>query len=88
MNGPSVVIVETDWQVREKLRRVFEHRGYSAWTCPNPDLAISIFATILPDLVVIDLEESNTDAQVIAIACREVSPMTRVVFRPTKKRAA
>ena len=88
MKGPTVVIVDPSWQVRERLRRVYERRGYAAWTCPGPEMAIPLLQTVLPDLALIDLEESSAQAQIIVESCLSVSPATQIVFRrkaaPTK----
>lgn len=81
MKEPTVVIINPDWRMLDEIRRVFEKQGYVTWTCPSPDLALTIFSTIRPDLLIVDLEEKNSEVQSMVTACREMSPQTKVVFR-------
>ncbi len=81
MKGPSIVIVDSNWQVRERLRRIYESRGYVAWTCPGPDMALPIFENVMPDVVLIDLDEESAEAELLSTACHDVSPDSQIIFR-------
>jgi len=50
------MIVETNTDLRNTLRHAFEDRGYMTWTCPAPELAISIFTVVQPSIVIVDLD--------------------------------
>jgi DNA-binding NtrC family response regulator len=79
MKPRSVIIVETDLDIRTALMSAFEERGYLTWTCPATDLAVQLFSTVLPDIVVLDLDLADGDAMDLLHTWKRVSPETRVV---------
>lgn len=78
MKTASIIIVEKDREVRDQLRSVFESKGFATWTCPSSDLAVSIFSSILPDVVVLDLDLEGDEAMDLLHTWKQTAPETRV----------
>jgi DNA-binding NtrC family response regulator len=76
MKPASIMIVETDTDLRNTLRHAFETRGYLTWTCPFPEMAESIFTAILPDVVFLDLDLEGRDLILLIDAWKELAPQT------------
>jgi DNA-binding NtrC family response regulator len=76
MKPASVMIVETDADLRNTLRHAFETRGYLTWTCPITEIAESIFAAIQPDVVLLDLDLGGRDLILLIDAWKELAPHT------------
>jgi len=78
MKPASIMIIETDSDLRNTLRHAFETRGYLTWTCPIPEMAESIFTAILPDVVFLDLDLDLEGRDLILLidAWKELAPQT------------
>jgi DNA-binding NtrC family response regulator len=74
----SIMIVENNSDLRQTLRHAFEDRGYLTWTCRNPDIAVSIFESIQPSVVILDLDFDENVLQILE-SWRLIAPDTRVV---------
>jgi DNA-binding NtrC family response regulator len=79
MKPASIMIVENNTSLRNILRHAFECRGYITWTCPAPEIAISIFSAIQPSIVILDLDFEGFDSLQLLDAWREMAPETRVI---------
>ncbi len=78
MNSESIMIVETNPEMRNVLRHAFETRGYLTWTCPAVGLAECIFEAVQPSLVVLDVEMSPSIDRLIR-QWHEQAPLSRIV---------
>jgi DNA-binding NtrC family response regulator len=73
------MIVENNSDLRNTLRNAFEGRGYLTWTCRAPEIAVSIFETIQPSVVILDLDFEEGHILDLLDIWRERSPQTRVI---------
>jgi DNA-binding NtrC family response regulator len=83
MKPASIMIVENNTALRNILRHAFENRGYITWTCPAPEIAISIFSAIQPSIVILDLDFEGFNSLPLIDAWRVLSPETRVIVEST-----
>lgn len=65
-----VVVVDDDDDLREFLRRLFEHEGYAVTALSDGRLALDAIAVELPDLVVLDVEMPQLDGWEVLEAVR------------------
>jgi CheY-like chemotaxis protein len=79
----SVVIVECNTDLRHALRHAFEDRGYVTWTFPNPEIAFSIFTTIQPNVIVMDLDVPGVQSYEAIDACRKLCPNASLIVEST-----
>jgi len=77
------MIVETNTDLRNTLRHAFEDRGYMTWTCPAPELAISIFTVVQPSIVIVDLDFQGINVLHLLDIWRDIAPQTRVIVEST-----
>jgi DNA-binding NtrC family response regulator len=87
MNSVSIMIVENNNDLRATLRHAFEDRGYLTWTCPTPEIAISIFAAIRPNVVLLDLDLEWADPIHLIDLWKEMSPHTRIIVESSDAEA-
>ena len=83
MRAASIMIVETNTDLRNTLRHAFEDRGYMTWTCPAPELAISIFTVVQPSIVIVDLDFQGINVLHLLDIWRDIAPHTRVIVEST-----
>jgi DNA-binding NtrC family response regulator len=83
MKVASIMILENNTDLRNTLRHAFEDRGYLTWTCPAPEIAISIFRAVLPSIVIVDLDFKETDVLRLIDVWRVLAPHTRVIVEST-----
>ena len=79
MKPTSVMIVEYNTDLRNTLMHAFEDRGYITWTFPSADIAVSIFATIQPLVIVLDLDVVGSQAVEMIEACKEQCPYASLI---------
>jgi len=79
MRHNTIIIVEGDAEMRSRLMHAFEDRGYITWTCPGPEVALSIFSTAHPNVVLLDLDEEESIALGLLDTWKKTCPETRVV---------
>ena len=77
------MIVEKNSDLRDTLRHAFEDRGYITWSCPVPELAISIFTAVLPEIVIVDLDFEGINVLRLIDVWREIEPQTRIIVEST-----
>ena len=83
MKPASIMIVETNSDLRNTLRHAFEDRGYLTWTCPAPEIAISIFAAVHPSVVLLDLDFEGANPLQMIDTWKQMAPNTRVIVEST-----
>ena len=49
------------------------------WTCPALEIAVSIFAAIHPNVVILDLDYEGADPLTLIATWKEMSPQTFVI---------
>jgi DNA-binding NtrC family response regulator len=59
MTFTSILIVEPESEMRERLKQAFESRGYRTWTCPAADVALECLATVQPQVMLVNLDGSE-----------------------------
>jgi len=79
MKTVSIMIVENNTDLRNTLRHAFEDRGYLTWTCPGPEIALSIFDAVHPNVVLLDLDFEGTDPMALLDIWKDLSPKTLVI---------
>ncbi len=67
----TILVVEDDARLRELLTELFEHDGYTVFTCSNGLDAVGRIQQLSPDLVVLDINLPRLDGFAV---CREVRP--------------
>jgi len=73
------MIVENNADLRNVLQHAFECRGYITWTCRAPEIAMSLFETIQPNVVILDLDFEGARTLELLDTWHEHSPQTRVI---------
>lgn len=58
----KVLFVTDDWKTKKSLKSELLERGFSVTSIPSAELFSETFAPQQPDVVVVDLERSSTDA--------------------------
>jgi len=81
MKPPSIVIIEKDSETRDLLMLAFESRGYMTWTCSGMDVAISLFLTAQPDVVLIDVDENEERMLNFVQTWKTAAPRTQVIVQ-------
>jgi len=81
MKPTSVMIVEYNTDLCDTLRHAFEDRGYITWTFPNPDIAVSVFSTIQPAVIVLDLDVAGSQAFEMMEACKVQCPEASLIVK-------
>ncbi len=79
MKYVSIMIVENNSDLRNTLRHAFEDRGYLTWSCRAPEIAVSLFETVRPTVVILDLDFEDGHSFDLLDIWRERSPKTRVI---------
>jgi len=79
MKPTSVMIVEFNTDSCNALRHAFEDRGYITWSFPSPDIAVSIFSTIQPSVILLDLDVVGWEGLHMIDDCKKVCPHSSVI---------
>ena len=79
LKSVTIMIVENNSDLRNTLRHAFVGRGYLTWTCRAPEIAVSIFDSIQPSVVILDLDFEEGHVLDLLDIWRERSPKTRVI---------
>jgi DNA-binding NtrC family response regulator len=87
LKSVSIMIVENNSDLRNTLQRAFEDRGYLTWTCRAPEIAVSIFETVQPSIVILDLDFEGADLLKLLDSWHEHSPQTRVIVESANSNA-
>jgi DNA-binding NtrC family response regulator len=88
MKPTSVMIVENNPDLRTTLRHAFEDRGFITWTFPSPEIAISIFSTFQPTVIILDLDVAGSQACEMIDTCREQCPLASLIVESNSEDSA
>jgi two-component system response regulator RegA len=76
----SVLLVDDDDFLRDRMARALDKRGYQVSTAANVDDALAVAEAEQPDMAVIDLKMPGRSGQELLAELRRVSPDTRSVI--------
>jgi two-component system response regulator RegA len=77
--APSILIVDDDAPLRERLAVAFRKRGYEAHTAEDHDRAIAIAEQDSPEYALVDLRLPGKSGLEIVRALRAIDPETKIV---------
>ena len=75
----SILVIEDDPQLMSNLIQAFERQGYYAWGCPWVERAHTIFTTVRPDFVFLDLDFGDSRRMELIEKCKMYSPKTQII---------
>lgn len=78
-DSTSMLIVDDDEILRERLARAFRERGYEVMTAESYDGAVALAKHDSPEMAVIDLKMPGKGGLELLKALKEIDPTTRVV---------
>jgi len=76
---PSLLVVDDDDVLRERLVRAFRERGYDATGVPNGDQALTVAASDPPEFAVVDLRMPGRPGLEVVRELIALDPLTQVV---------
>ena len=76
---PSLLVVDDDEVLRERLVRAFRERGFEATGASNGDQALALAATDPPELAVVDLRMPGRPGLEVVRELLALDPATRIV---------
>ncbi len=79
-NGPSILIVDDDRALRERLARAFRDRGFEATTAAGYEEAVACARRESPEMAVVDLRMPDGTGLELLKALKEIDPATQVVM--------
>lgn len=77
--GPSLLIVDDDRVLRERLARAFRERGYDVRTADDFDQALRVAAEDPPELALVDLRMPGGSGLDLVRRLRSLDEATRIV---------
>jgi two-component system response regulator RegA len=77
--APSILIVDDDHVLRERLARAFRDRGYDVRTADGTDAAVAAAREDSPELAVVDLRMPGAGGLELVRELRTLDPATRIV---------
>jgi DNA-binding NtrC family response regulator len=80
--GGTVLVVDDDPGVREVMRALLEHRGFTVLTAADGRSALEIFRRCVDEirLVVLDLTLPDTDGEAVFRIMRQIRPGLRAIL--------
>lgn len=78
-SDPSILIVDDDAPLRERLAVAFRARGYEAHTAGDHDAAIALAEHDSPEYALVDLRLPGRSGLEIVRALRAIDPETKIV---------
>lgn len=78
-SNPSLLIVDDDDVLRERLGAAFRERGYEVLTAPGCEQALEIAQRESPELALVDLRMPGHSGLEVVRGLKEIDPGTRVV---------
>lgn len=76
---PSILVVDDDQTLRERLVRAFRERGYEAVGVPDGDEALALAAADPPELAVVDMRMPGRSGLDVVRGLIALDPATQVV---------
>jgi two-component system response regulator RegA len=77
--GPSILIVDDDRVLRERLARAFRERGYEVATAENVDQALSLVSQDSPEMAVVDLRMPGRSGLELIRELHKIDPQTKII---------
>jgi len=77
--APSILIVDDDAALRERLAVAFRARGYEAYTAEDHDAAVAIAERDSPEYALVDLRLPGRSGLEIVRRLRAIDPETKIV---------
>ena len=77
--APSILLVDDDAPLRERLARAFRGRGFEAHCAADVEEAIGIARRESPELAVVDLRMPGGSGLALVQVLHELDPATRIV---------
>jgi two-component system, response regulator RegA len=78
-DGPSLLVVDDDDTLRERLARAFRDRGYDVSTAAHHDEAIERAREESPELAVVDLRMPGPSGLELIRGLKAIDPETKIV---------
>ena len=78
-DSPSLLIVDDDRVLRERLAKAFRDRGYDVRTAADYDQAVELAADDAPELAVIDLRMPGRSGLELVQHFKNLDPATKIV---------
>ncbi|MEI6309332.1 MAG: response regulator transcription factor [bacterium] len=79
MEKLKVLVVEDERKILELLRLYLQKEGYEAYTATDGEMALSLFAQIKPDLVILDLMLPRVDGLEVCRRLRQSSQVPLIM---------
>ena len=79
VEAPSLLIVDDDHVLRERLARALRERGYDVHTAATYDEALAVAAAEPPEMAVVDLRIPGGSGLDIVSKLKDLDPETKVV---------
>lgn len=80
LSAQTILLVEDDEILRERLGKAFERRGLIVRTAPDGPTALSLAKEDSPELCVLDLRMPHMGGLEVLQRLREIDPTTRIVM--------
>jgi two-component system response regulator RegA len=77
--GPSILIVDDDRVLRDRLARAFHDRGYDVRTAETADAALALAREDSPELGVVDLRMPGRSGLELVRDLKALDPATKIV---------
>jgi len=77
--NPTLLIVDDDQVLRDRLARAFRDRGFDVRTAPDYDVAIELASSDSPEMAVVDLRMPGRSGLELVRDLRNLDPATRIV---------
>jgi two-component system response regulator RegA len=77
--GPSLLIVDDDRVLRERLGRALRERGFEVSTAGSFDEAVALASKESPEMVVVDLRMPGRSGLELVRALHDLDPQTKIV---------
>jgi two-component system response regulator RegA len=77
--GPSILIVDDDRVLRERLARALRQRGFEVSTAGSFDEAVGLAADDSPEMAVVDLRMPGRSGLELIRALHDFDPQTKIV---------
>jgi two-component system response regulator RegA len=78
-DGPSLLIVDDDRVLRERLARALHERGFEVQTAGNFDEALALATVESPEMAVVDLKMPGRSGLELVRELHQLDPQTKIV---------
>ena len=74
-----ILVIDDDQDIRDMLRRILEHAGYTVEEAANGDIGTKLFKANLPDLVITDIIMPEKEGIETIRDLRRIHPSVKIV---------